>query len=96
MIFLISFSFKLFPNSKIDFWPFLKLQKMDFGKKKNRSFFGLDFFNFLAYCVIYENEYKIKYLKKNLLQTLSSSSDPSEQSLSPSHFQAPRIHRPVL
>ena len=22
-----------FPSSKIDFWPFLKLQKMDFGQK---------------------------------------------------------------
>ena len=27
-------SFKLFPSSKIDFWPFLKLQKMEFGQKK--------------------------------------------------------------
>ena len=44
-------SFKLFPSSKIDFWPFLKLQKMEFGQKKFReidlfdftSFFGLDF-----------------------------------------------------
>ena len=26
-------SFKLFPSSSIDFWPFLKLQKMDFGQK---------------------------------------------------------------
>ena len=26
--------FKLFPCSKIDFWPFLKLQKMEFGQKK--------------------------------------------------------------
>ena len=26
-------SFKLFPSSKIDFWPFLKLQKMEFGQK---------------------------------------------------------------
>ena len=26
-------SFKLFSNSKIDFWPFLKLQKMEFGQK---------------------------------------------------------------
>ena len=25
--------FKLFPSSKIDFWPFLKLQKMEFGRK---------------------------------------------------------------
>ena len=23
-----------FPSSKIDFWPFLKLQKMEFGQKK--------------------------------------------------------------
>ena len=22
----------VFPNSKIDFWPFLKLQKMEFGQ----------------------------------------------------------------
>ena len=26
-------SFKLFPSSKIDLWPFLKWQKMDFGQK---------------------------------------------------------------
>ena len=26
-------SFKHFPSSKIDFWPFLKLQKMEFGQK---------------------------------------------------------------
>ena len=24
---------KLFPSSKIDFWPFLKLQNMEFGQK---------------------------------------------------------------
>ena len=30
----ISGSFKLFPSSKIDFWSFLKLQKMEFGQKK--------------------------------------------------------------
>ena len=29
--------FKLFPSSKIDFWPFLKLQK-------------IEFLNFLAHC----------------------------------------------
>ena len=47
-------SFKLFPSSKNDFWPFLKLQKMEFGQKIFReidlfdftSFFGLDFFKF--------------------------------------------------
>ena len=27
-------SFKLFPSSKIDFWPFLKLQKMEYGQDK--------------------------------------------------------------
>jgi len=46
--------------SKIDFWPFLKSQKVDFGQKKIfreidlfdiTSFFGLDFLNFLAHCV---------------------------------------------
>ena len=30
----ISGSFKLFLSSKIDFWPFLKLQKMEFGQTK--------------------------------------------------------------
>ena len=48
-------SFKLFPSSKIDFWPFLKLQKMEFGEKNClreidlfdfTSFLGLDFFKF--------------------------------------------------
>ena len=47
-------SFKLFPSSKIDFWPFLKLQKMEFCQKNYswnwfiwfHEFFGLDFFKF--------------------------------------------------
>ena len=26
-----------FPSSKLDFWPFLKLQKMDFGQKQFRE-----------------------------------------------------------
>ena len=52
-------SFKLFPSSKIDFWPFLKLQKMEFGQKIFReidlfeftsvdlmNFIGLDFLKF--------------------------------------------------
>ena len=47
------------PSSKIDFWPFLKLQKMEFGKKKFReinlfdlmSFLAGTFSNFLAHCV---------------------------------------------
>ena len=29
----LSRKFKHFPSSKIDFWPFLKVQKMDFGQK---------------------------------------------------------------
>ena len=56
----ISGSFEIFPSSKIDFWPFFKLQKMEIGKKKifreiknsfiSRVFlWGLDFFNFLAH-----------------------------------------------
>ena len=48
-------NFKLSSGSKIDFLPFLKLQKMDFGQKRFfrdidlfdfTSFFGLDFFKF--------------------------------------------------
>ena len=51
--------FETFSQSKNWFWPFLKLQKMEFGPKKIREidlfdfksfFFGLDFFNFLAHC----------------------------------------------
>ena len=47
--------FKLFPSSEIDFWPFLKWQKMAFVKKiffreidlfDFTSFFGPDFFKF--------------------------------------------------
>ena len=45
----------VFPSSKIDFWPFLK---MEFGLKNIReinlfdfmSFFGLDSLNFLTHC----------------------------------------------
>ena len=48
-------SFKLFCSSKIDFWPLLKLQKMEFGQRNScnwftymisRVFFGLNFFWF--------------------------------------------------
>ena len=47
-------SFKLFPSSKIAFWPFLKLQKIEFGEQKIswnwfiwfHKFFSLDFFKF--------------------------------------------------
>ena len=34
-----------FPSSKIDFWPFLKLQKMEFGQKRFVKFFYVTFFN---------------------------------------------------
>ena len=52
----ISGNFKLFPSSKIDFWPFMKLQKIKFGQKISWNWFiwfdeffcpGL-FFNFLT------------------------------------------------
>ena len=38
---------KLFPTSKIDFWPFLKLPKMEFGQKKNS--FEIDLFDFTSF-----------------------------------------------
>ena len=38
-----------FPSSKIDFWPFLKLQKMEFGQKKIPEIDLFDFTNFLAW-----------------------------------------------
>ena len=44
-------SFQLFPSSKMDFWPFLKLQKKKWNLAKNKfreidftSFFGRNFF----------------------------------------------------
>ena len=50
----------VFPSSKIDFWPYLKLQKMEFGQKKiirvidlfdfTSFFFAWTFLNFLAHC----------------------------------------------
>jgi len=51
--------FKLFPISKMDFCPFLKLQKMEFGQDFfvkwiyliSRIFLAWTFFNFLAHCV---------------------------------------------
>ena len=57
-----SSSFKIFPSSKIDFWPFLKWQKMDFSQKKFffreialfdfTIFLAWTFFNFLSHCVV--------------------------------------------
>ena len=52
-------SFKLFPSSKIDFRPFLKSQKMDFGPKiffrkidlfDFTNFLAWTYLNFLAHC----------------------------------------------
>ena len=42
-------SFKFFPSSKIDFWPFLKLQKMEFGQKKFPWNWIIWFHEFLAW-----------------------------------------------
>ena len=63
----ISGSFNLFPSSKIDFWPFLKLQKMEFGQKNfvkliyliSRVFLAWTFLNFLVH-------YGLKWYGKNL------------------------------
>ena len=44
-------SFELFPSSKIDFWPFLKLQKMEIDLFDFTSFLAWTFLNFLASCV---------------------------------------------
>ncbi len=38
--------FKTFSSSKIDFWPFLKLQKMDLGKKFLSE---IDLFDFMSF-----------------------------------------------
>ena len=49
-------SFKLFSSSKIDFWPFLKLQKMEFGQKNFREIDLFDFTSFFlawTYCKNY-------------------------------------------
>ena len=37
---------KLFPSSKTDFWPFLKLPKMKFGQNKIRE---IDLFDFMTF-----------------------------------------------
>ena len=39
-------SFQVFPSSKIEFWPFLTLQKMDFGQK---IFCEIDLFDFTIF-----------------------------------------------
>ena len=42
-------SFKLFYSSKMDFWPFLKLEKMEFGQKQICEIDLFDFTSFLAW-----------------------------------------------
>ena len=52
----------VFPSSKIDFWPFLKWQKMEFGQNifheidlfDFTSFFAWTFLNFLARCAAHD------------------------------------------
>ena len=38
--------FGSFPSSKVDFWPFLNLQKMEYGEKKIRE---IDLFDFTSF-----------------------------------------------
>ena len=62
-------SLKLFPSSKIDFWPFLKSQKMEFSQKNfffvkliyliSRIIFDRTFLNFLARCGICKKKQEI-------------------------------------
>ena len=47
-----SSSFKLFPRSKIDFCPFLKWQKMDFGQKQFREIDLFDFTGFFSWAFL--------------------------------------------
>ena len=68
----ISGSFKLFSSSKIDFWPFLKLQKNGIWPKKNlwnwfiwfHEFFYLDFFKFSGSLCVTHIYYLWKKLKR--------------------------------
>ena len=62
-------SFKNFPSSKINFWPFLKYQKMDFFFVKviyliSRVFFGLDFFKFSGPLCMYFTENSSWWVKR--------------------------------
>ena len=77
LIYMKNIQFKLFPSLKIDFWPFLKLQKNGFWSKKiffreidlfdfTSFFFGPGLFlNFLANCEVG----KTKYIVLNLTRT---------------------------
>ena len=64
-------SFKLFSSWKIDFWPFLKWQKMKFGQKKFleidllhfTSFFAWTVLNFLAHCAWWDMSIEWIFLK---------------------------------
>ena len=59
------FNFKLFPSSKIDFWPFLKWQKMELNYLISRLFWAAwTFSNFLAH-------YDSKWIKKILVVSLT-------------------------
>ena len=46
-------SFKLFPSSKLDSWPFLRLQKMEFGQKIFHEIDLFDFTSFFAWTCAY-------------------------------------------
>ena len=74
-------SFKLFPSSKIDFWPFLKLQKMEFGKKKkfvkliyliSRVFLAWTFLIFLAHCEMIKNGFLPEFLEPALIISIQT------------------------
>ena len=58
-------SLKLFPSSKIDFWPFLKLQKMEFGLQKiawNWFIWFHEFFWHGLIIIIWPTMYLLHYL----------------------------------
>ena len=59
-----------FLSSKIDIWPFLKLQKMELGQKKivklvyliSRVFLAWTFLNFLAYYAVDRQRDKFEFV----------------------------------
>ena len=65
--------FKLFLSSKIDFWPFLKFQKMDFGKKK---FHENDLFDFTSFFGL--DDYHSQKPKSKFFEKKSSGAAPKE------------------
>ena len=54
--FLAVLNFFLFPSSKVVFWPFLKLQKMEFGQKKFVKLIYLISQIFLAHYAITDSD----------------------------------------